>query len=70
MTDLCTSRLWALLIFTPTISASKSHSIAKLDIGASGFDLEAGIVGKIRRARLNHIEIPLIGLLEKVELVN
>lgn len=48
LTDLCTG-LWGF----------KSHSIAKLDIGASGFDLEAEIVGKIRRARLNHIEIPV-----------
>ena len=59
LTDLCTG-LWGF----------KSHSIAKLDIGASGFDLEAEIVGKIRRARLNHIEIPVNWSARKGGIVN
>ena len=48
LSDLCTG-LWGF----------KSDSIAKLAIKSNGFDLEAEIVGKIRRAKLNHVEIPV-----------
>tara|TARA_B100001758_G_C18243201_1_gene521711 strand:+ start:41 stop:730 length:690 start_codon:yes stop_codon:yes gene_type:complete len=48
LSDLCTG-LWGF----------KSDSIAKLGIRSNGFDLEAEIVGKIRRAKINHVEIPV-----------
>ena len=48
LSDLCTG-LWGF----------KSDSIEKLGIKSNGFDLEAEIVGKIRRANLNHVEIPV-----------
>lgn len=48
LSDLCTG-IWGF----------KSDSIAKLAIKSNGFDLEAEIVGKIRRAKLNHVEIPV-----------
>jgi glycosyltransferase involved in cell wall biosynthesis len=48
LSDLCTG-LWGF----------KSDTIPKLGIRSNGFDLEAEIVGKIRRAKLNHVEIPV-----------
>ena len=46
ITDLCTG-LWGF----------KSNSIAKLELQSSGFDLEAEIAGKVRMAKLNHVEV-------------
>jgi hypothetical protein len=46
LTDLCTG-LWGF----------KSKSIAELDLRSNGFDLEAEIAGKSRRAQLTHTEV-------------
>ena len=48
ISDLCTG-LWGF----------KSQSIDKLNLQSKGFDLEAEIAGKCRKANLNHIEIPV-----------
>jgi dolichol-phosphate mannosyltransferase len=48
ISDLCTG-LWGF----------QSHSIEAMEIKSNGFDLEAEIAGKIRRAGLTHREIPV-----------
>ena len=46
ISDLCTG-LWGF----------KSESINKLNLDSNGFDLEAEIAGKVRKAKLNHTEV-------------